>query len=119
MSIGRGFDDNVNQGASNSSFIVNGPDGQVELPLLDDFLPQRDGYTTVNADYVRGVGSNGSLGFMQFQARRYDQMRGYNTGALYAGIEPKAVRALLSGAIQFSTYEATKRWARGVLVGRG
>ena len=40
-------------------------------------------------------------------------------GALYAGIEPKAVRALLSGAIQFSTYEATKRWARGVLVGRG
>jgi len=87
MSIGRGFDDNVNQGASNSTFIVNGPDGQVELPLLDDFLPQRDGYTTVNADYVRGVGSNGSLGFMQFQARRYDQMRGYNTGALYGGIE--------------------------------
>ncbi|BDT60888.1 hypothetical protein MasN3_43820 [Massilia varians] len=87
MSIGRGFDDNVNQGASNSTFVVSGPDGQVELPLLEDFLPQRDGYTSVNADYVRGIGSNGSLGFMQFQARRYDQMRAYNTSAMYGGIE--------------------------------
>lgn len=87
MLIGRGVDDNVNQGASNSTFIVSGPDGEVELPLLEDFLPRRDGYTTVGADYVRGVGSNGSLGFMQFQARRYDQMRAYNTSALYGGIE--------------------------------
>ncbi|MFN3790829.1 tetratricopeptide repeat protein [Massilia sp.] len=87
MSIGRGIDDNVNQGASNSTFVVSGPDGQLELPLLDDFLPQRDGYTALNADYVRGIGSNGSLGFMQFQARRYDSMRAYNTGALYGGIE--------------------------------
>ena len=36
-------------------------------------------------------------------------------GALYAGVAPKVTRALLSGAIQFSTYEATKRWAVGVL----
>ncbi|QOY93850.1 tetratricopeptide repeat protein [Massilia sp. UMI-21] len=87
MNIGRGIDDNVNQGASNSTFIVSGPDGQVELPLLDDFLPKRDGYTTFGADYVRGIGSNGSLGFMQFQTRRYDRMRDYDTGALYGGIE--------------------------------
>ena len=39
-------------------------------------------------------------------------------GALYAGIEPKAVRALLSGAIQFSTYEATKQWSVDVLARR-
>ena len=34
---------------------------------------------------------------------------------LYAGIAPKVARALLSGAIQFSTYEATKEWAIGFI----
>ena len=87
VNIGRGFDDNVNQGASNSTFIVTGPDGDIELPLLEDFLPKRDGYTLLGADYVRAVGSNGSLGFVQFQQRRYDSMRPYDTGALYGGIE--------------------------------
>ena len=87
VNVGRGFDDNVNQGASNSTFIVTGPDGDIELPLLEDFLPKRDGYTTVGADYVRAAGANGSLGFLQFQQRRYDSMRAYDTGALYGGIE--------------------------------
>jgi hypothetical protein len=87
LNIGRGIDDNVNQGASNSTFIVTGPDGDVELPLLEDFRPKRDGYTSVGADYVRGIGANGSLGFMQFQARRYDSTRAYDTAAVYAGIE--------------------------------
>ena len=36
-------------------------------------------------------------------------------GALYAGVAPKVARALASGAIQFSTYEATKAWAVGFL----
>ncbi len=87
ISVGRGIDDNVNQGASNSTFVVTGPDGDIELPLLEDFRPKRDGYTTVGADFVRSLGSNGSLGFMQFQQRRYDSMRAYDTGALYGGIE--------------------------------
>ena len=36
-------------------------------------------------------------------------------GALYSGVTPKVARALASGAIQFSTYEATKEWASGYL----
>ena len=36
-------------------------------------------------------------------------------GALYSGVVPKVARALASGAIQFSTYEATKEWSVGVL----
>ena len=36
-------------------------------------------------------------------------------GALYAGVAPKVARALASGAIQFSTYEATKAWAVGFI----
>ena len=87
VNVGRGVDDNVNQGASNSTFIVTGPDGDVELPLLEDFLPKRDGYTMAGTDYMRSIGSNGSLGFVQFQQRRYDSMRAYDTGALFAGIE--------------------------------
>ena len=39
-------------------------------------------------------------------------------GALYAGIAPKVVRALASGAIQFSTYEATKEWSLSFLARR-
>jgi len=87
VSLTRGVDDNVNQGASNSSFIVQGPDGAVELPLLDDFLPKRDQYTQIGADYVRDVTANGSLGFLQFQGRRYDRLSDYDTASLYAGIE--------------------------------
>lgn len=87
VNVGRGIDDNVNQGASNSTFVVTGPDGDIELPLLEDFLPKRDGYVTLGADYVRSIGANGSLGFVQFQQRRYDKLRGYDTGGLYAGVE--------------------------------
>ena len=39
-------------------------------------------------------------------------------GALYAGIAPKVARALASGAIQFSTYEATKEWSLSFLARR-
>lgn len=87
ISVTRGVDDNVNQGASNSSFIVEGPDGTVELPLLEDFLPKRDQYSQVTADYVRDLNANGTLGFLQFQGRRYDQLRDYDTAALYGGVE--------------------------------
>lgn len=87
VTLARGVDDNVNQGASNSTFIVTGPDGDIELPLLDDFRPKRDGYTTLGADYIRGVGANGSLGFVQVQQRKYDSLDEYDSGALFAGIE--------------------------------
>jgi hypothetical protein len=35
--------------------------------------------------------------------------------ALYAGVTPKVLRAVLAGAIQFSTYETTKDWAERFL----
>jgi hypothetical protein len=38
--------------------------------------------------------------------------------ALYAGVVPKVARALCSGAIQFSTYEATKAWSVELLARR-
>lgn len=87
VSVTRGVDDNVNQGASNSSLIVTGPEGEVELPLLDDFLPKSDQYTQIGVDHVRDVGANGTLAFLQFQGRRYDRLNDYDTAALYGGVE--------------------------------
>lgn len=39
-------------------------------------------------------------------------------GALYSGVVPKVARAVASGAIQFSTYEATKEWATNEIARR-
>ena len=50
-------------------------------------------------------GSGGVVGTL----RRITAEEG--VGALYSGVTPKVVRALASGAIQFSTYEATKDWS--------
>ena len=44
------------------------------------------------------------------QVAREEGIRG-----LYAGVSPKALRAVLSGAIQFSTYEATKEFTNKLL----
>lgn len=87
LGLARGSDDNVNQGASNSTFVIELPDGRLELPLLGDFLPKRDQYTLVSGEYTREVSVNGSLGFVQFQARRHDTLRSYDTASAYAGVE--------------------------------
>ena len=87
LTVSRGIDQNVNQGASNSTLVVQGSDGSVELPLLDDFLPKHDQYTGFTAEYLREVTANGSLGFVQYQLRRHDSLRQYDTAMLFAGIE--------------------------------
>lgn len=87
VSLGRGIDRNVNQGASKPVYVVERDGGQIELPLLPDFLPQRDGYTVMNAEYTREVTPNGSIGFVQFQARRNDTLSQYDSATLYMGID--------------------------------
>lgn len=87
MSVGRGIDRNVNQGASNPNFIVDRGAGPIELPLLDDFLPKRDQYSVLSLDYLRDLTPNGSVGFVQFQARRNDHLHQYDSGALFTGVE--------------------------------
>lgn len=83
----RGIDQNVNQGATNPNYIVRNNGDQVELPLLSDFLPKHDQYTTVAAEYMREVTPNGSLGFLQYQGRRNDALSQYDSASLYAGLE--------------------------------
>lgn len=87
VSLARGYDHNVNQGASKPSYIVERDGGTIELPLLSEFLPQHDQYTAMTAEYTREVTPNGSVGFVQFQGRRNDSLGQYDSASLYMGID--------------------------------
>jgi len=82
LSLGRGLDDNVNQGASDAHYR-----GAVDLSLLPEFLPKHDQYSALSAQYVRDLSPNGAVGFAQFQARRNDRYRQYDSAALFAGVD--------------------------------
>ncbi len=83
---GRGYDRNVNQGASNPSYTLGGTGGAT-LELLPEFLPQPDQYTVVAGDVVRELSENGTVGFAQAQLRRNDRMSNFNTASLFGGFE--------------------------------
>ncbi|NRR29093.1 tetratricopeptide repeat protein [Oxalobacteraceae bacterium] len=83
LTLTRGSDSNVNQGANASSFAGSG--GNFELPA--DYLPQSDRYTALSGEYLRDLGQNGDLGFLQLHARQYQRLSHYNTVSLFAGAE--------------------------------
>jgi hypothetical protein len=84
LTVGRGVDQNVNQGASTSALVLEG--GAIVLPLLPDFLPRHDDYSVAGIDYLRDLTPNGSLGFVQFQARHNDRIHAYDSNSVVAGI---------------------------------
>ncbi len=86
FSAGRGYDQNVNQGASNPSYTLGGTGGAT-LDLLPEFLPQHDQYSVVSGDYLRELTEDGAVGFAQAQLRRNDRMSNYNTASLFGGFE--------------------------------
>ncbi len=87
VSIGRGIDQNVNQGATVTSYTANAAGVPVELPLTDDFRPKHDQYTMLLADYLRDLSGNGTSGYLQLQSRRYDRLGQYNSTSLFMGLE--------------------------------
>lgn len=87
LSLGRGIDQNVNQGASKPSYIVERDGGTIELPLLPEFRPQHDQYAFVSVDHTREVTPNGTIGFVQFHGRRNDSLGQYDTSSLYIGLD--------------------------------
>ena len=86
VSVGRGSDRNVNQGASVNTLVVD-RGGPIELPLLPDFLPQADQYSMIGVDHLRELTPNGSVAYLQLQSRRNDALRRYDSSALFAGVE--------------------------------
>jgi hypothetical protein len=87
VSASRGIDQNVNQGALTSRYLVDAPSGQVEYELSDDFTPRRDQYSQVSGEYMREVTPNGTLAFAQYQLRHNDRLQQYDTSSLFAGME--------------------------------
>ena len=87
FSVGRGIDQNVNQGTRATSYSTSAAGVALELPLTEDFLPKHDQYTVVTADYLRDLTPNGTTGFIQLQERRYDALRAYNSSSLFAGVD--------------------------------
>ncbi len=88
LSFGRGYDSNANQGASNPNFSIGSGSNKVDLVLLPAYRPTSDQYYTLSADYLRDIPilENG-FGFLQFQARRYDNLSYLDTSSLSAGME--------------------------------
>ncbi|WP_426177110.1 tetratricopeptide repeat protein [Massilia sp. TWR1-2-2] len=87
LTLGRGYDRNVNQGASNPNFVVNSDGIPIERQLLAEFLPQADRYSVLSGEYMRDATANGTVGFAQMQFRHNDHLSRYNSGALFAGVE--------------------------------
>lgn len=87
VSLARGYEQNVNQGASNPIFTIPRDNGQIELQLSPDFLPRADHFSALNADYSIELTSNGGVGFVQLFARQNDQLSRYNNTAVFIGFE--------------------------------
>jgi hypothetical protein len=87
LTLGRGADQNVNQGASTSSYLIGLPGSQIELPLSADFLPKHDQYSAFSGEYLRDLTPNGTLAFVQAQLRRNDHLRQYDSASLFSGVE--------------------------------
>ena len=85
--LGRGIDSNVNQGASTPNFTLGAGISRIELQLLPEYLPQRDQYTILSTEYARDLTAGGTMGFVQFQARRNDALTRYDTVSIAAGAE--------------------------------
>ncbi|PXX38798.1 tetratricopeptide repeat protein [Undibacterium pigrum] len=87
VSMEVGYDTNVNQGASNPSFIFGSGSEQKELILLPEYQPKADRFATLSANISTELAKDGTLGFAQVRARSYDTLTSYNTLAFAAGLE--------------------------------
>ncbi len=85
MTMARGYDQNVNQGASNPLYQIGGA-GE-PLQLAPEYLPHADRYAVLSADYMADLNQNGDLGYFQLHARHNDRESRYNTISVFAGAD--------------------------------
>jgi hypothetical protein len=85
LSVGRGRDDNVNQGTSNPNFTIG--TGSNPGQLDPEFLPQADSFSVLNASYVRPLTSRGTLGIVQAYVRQHDNLQQQDSASLLTGLE--------------------------------
>jgi tetratricopeptide (TPR) repeat protein len=87
FSVTRGYDTNVNQGASSAFFSTGSGANYTEWTLAPEYLPKADRYTMLSGDYSRNLNDKGLLGFVQLRARRHDDVHEQDTSSLLLGVE--------------------------------
>ena len=87
LTLGRGYDSNVNQGSSQRYFSTGSGNSLTEWELAPDYLPQPDEYTVLSGDYAHTFNQNGTLGYAQLRVRRHDSSRQQDSATLLLGIE--------------------------------
>ncbi|MBA5687988.1 tetratricopeptide repeat protein [Rugamonas apoptosis] len=87
LSAGRGYDNNVNQGASNAFFSTGSGANYLQWQLTPDYLPKADGYSLLTADYSGNLGQSKLLGFAQLRVRRHDHEHEQDMASALAGLE--------------------------------
>lgn len=105
LSLGRGIDQNVNQGALSPTYVIDGPAGPYTQELSADFRPMHDQYTLMSGDFSHDITRNGGTGFVQYAVRRNDRLHQYDSGALFGGVDTPwrlgrwMVRGTMSGGL--------------------
>lgn len=87
FNIERGYDSNVNQGASNANFTLGNGTSQIELTLLPEFLPKSDKFSSISFSANANQPTNGIGAFSYFNLRQYDNYSNFNTALVAAGLE--------------------------------
>ena len=85
--LGRGHDDNVNQGASNAQFSTGSGSNLTQWELDGDFLPKADSQTTAGLDYMQQLDENGALLLAQVRVRHNDHVHEQDYASLLVGYE--------------------------------
>lgn len=84
--LGRGYDDNVNQGSNTSLYTIGSGANQISFELAPAFQPQADSYSQLGLSYVRALQGSTTLG-LQFGARHHDSQRQQDIATGLAALE--------------------------------
>jgi len=87
LRVGRGYDDNANQGARDLNLLIGDGAGGTVLALTPEYAPRGDAYLNLQAEGRVPLANNGMVGFGQVLVRRYDHLDPYNLSALSGGLE--------------------------------
>lgn len=87
LTLGYGYDDNINQGASNSSFILGSGTNAKVRELTSDYLPEADRYSSGALEYTYAPRNSGWLGFAQLLNRKHERIHAQDTASALLGAE--------------------------------
>ena len=87
LTLTRGRDSNVNQGASNPVFATGSGADRIEQLLADDYLPKKDSYVQAALDVTHELAASGVVGLLQLRSRHHDSLTDQDTNALMLGLD--------------------------------